>query len=386
MSKIVSQSYILLIALCIIGCSHASHDHDETSEEQSHSLHNADEGVATSFGEEIILNPSQAERFGVETKVIEPTTIRESFLASGEVVTSSGQVATLVAPTTGVVKFNGSPSLGASISAGATLATIDPVAVAGGDQNAMAKAALEAAQREVDRLRPLVAEGLATRRELESAEGALAQAKAAYSPLHASSAVRSSLSGTLSQLYVTNGEYVTAGQPIAVVSDNAKVSLRVDVPQRFQNLLPTLKSASLRIPDPTGWKSIEDMGGQMRTGALGTTPNTTGFLPLYISLINDGSLYAGSFVEVMLLGSPRDGVVALPRSAFVESQGAMFVYEKVDDHGYIKHQVTIGASDDVLVEVLSPNLLGREMVVAGAPILRLAETSSLAPQAHSHSH
>ena len=123
--------------------------------------------------------------------------------------------------------------------AGGHVATIDSRGVAGGDTNAAAKAALDAAQRELARLEPLHAERLVTDDVYNAARAAYESARAAYSSRADGGRAISPIAGTITSVDVAQGQYVEAGAPIATVSAAERLVLRVDVAERMRSrLLP----------------------------------------------------------------------------------------------------------------------------------------------------
>ena len=90
--------------------------------------------------------------------------------------------------------------------------------------------------------------------------------------------------------------------------------------------------------------------------------------------------------EVYLIGANKAESLSVPVGAVSEQQGENFVYVKVDDHAYKKQPVTLGRSDGSRIEVLSGINAGDSVVTAGSTFIRLAETSTVVPEGHSHSH
>lgn len=103
-----------------------------------------------------------------------------------------------------------------------------------------------------------------------------------------------------------------------------------------------------------------------------------GYIPLYFSFANNGKVAPGAYAEVYLKSSPRQGVVSVPKEAIVEINGNKCVYTRHGDDLYEKHVVTLGASDGKRVEIVSGLEPGKDVVVKGAQVVRMAETSATA--------
>lgn len=108
-------------------------------------------------------------------------------------------------------------------------------------------------------------------------------------------------------------------------------------------------------------------------------------MPVTFEFDNKGEVIPGSFVEVFLLSSPMENVISLPRTALTEEQGSYFVYLQLDEEGYKKQEVTVGADNGKNVQILSGVKAGDRVVTEGAYQVRLASASNAIP-AHSHEH
>ena len=80
-----------------------------------------------------------------------------------------------------------------------------------------------------------------------------------------------------------------------------------------------------------------------------------------------------------------ENVLSLPRTALTEEQGSFFVYLNVDEEGYRKQEVTLGADNGKNVQILSGLKAGDRVVVEGANQVRLAGISTAIP-GHTHNH
>ena len=109
------------------------------------------------------------------------------------------------------------------------------------------------------------------------------------------------------------------------------------------------------------------------------------YVPVTFEFDNKGDIIAGSFVEIYLLSSQQENVLSLPRTALTEEQGVYFVYLQLDEEGYKKQEVTLGADNGRSVQILSGIKAGDRVVTEGAYQVRLASAGNAIP-AHSHEH
>ena len=374
---ILLQTAILALAAAVTAS--CKHDHQAPG-------HNHTEAETKAAPDEIVLHSSMAERFGVKTDTVAAGDFYEVIETSGKIETSAAGTSLVSAPVSGTVHFARNISQGCHVASGATVAVISPSKVAGGDPNRAAKAALDAAQKEVDRMRPLHQAGIVSTRDWNAALAALEQARASYSAGAASGRAVATTSGTVTALNASEGAYVNAGDPVATVASQENLVLRADVPERYFSRIPSVSSAKIKLPYSDTMLDLDALSGRRITEPSGAVATTPGYVPLYFSFRNDGSALAGGYVQVFLAGEPRHGVITLPVEAVSEQQGNLYVYQRVDDECYRKLAVTTGARDGKRVEITSGLTPGMTVVTSGTTAVRLAETSAVAPEGHSHNH
>lgn len=389
--RLIGRTLQALTILSLCACNSNAHDsvahhqHNHGNKEQEGHQREGHEGHDHGSGTEIILEPAQAKQFGVTTETVKPGTFNNVVKATGQIIDSPDATGVVVSPTAGVVALSAKAVTGTHVSAGTLIATITPKRVSGGDPNAAARAAVKAAQTEVDRLTPLRERGIVSQAEYNRAVADLEVARAAYSPAASSGAATAPIAGTLTQLLVSQGQYVEAGTPIANISGSGKLTLRADLPQKYYGQASTFNNAKIKTPYSNDIIDISAYGG-MRHNAGQAVSTSAGYIPIYFSLKNDGTLIPGSYIEVYLLGTERDNVITVPVSSISEQQGNYFVYIQLDEEGYLKSPVKLGTRDGERVEVLSGLHEGDKVVVSGTTTVRLAESSNVVPEGHTHNH
>ena len=95
---------------------------------------------------------------------------------------------------------------------------------------------------------------------------------------------------------------------------------------------------------------------------------------------------AGTYADVYLIGSERQGVISIPKTALTEEQGIFHVYTKVkgEKDAYLKREVTIGQDNGQRVEIISGLHNGDEVVTKGTYQIKLASIQTTIPHGHSH--
>ena len=374
--KIFIKALIVPFVVVSAGCHHhdESDHHDEEEEEHIH------EGA-------VIIEPEKASEFGIETENVKETTFSEIIKTGGQIEPSPTDVMTVTAHKSGIFHLSPSISPGMIISQGALIGTITSAGMEGGDATAAAHANMEAARKELERLTPLFHEGLVTASVYNEAERRYkeSQALASHAPKGGSVSETAPCSGTLSQIPVVSGQFVDAGTPLAIITKSSRLTLRADVPSRYLSSLPTVTTANFRPENSDSSFSIASLGGTLVSQG-NYAASSSGFIPLYFSFEGNGTTLPGAYAEVFLVGTPRENVLTLPISSLVELQGNKYVYEVHDGHAYEKKLVKTGVSDGKRIEILEGVTPGETIVTKGASVVRMAETSAIAPPGHTHNH
>lgn len=366
---------------------HEGHDHDE----EDHDDHDHDhEENGRHEGHDhsglIELKEKTAERFGVMTERIDPSDFSEVTVVSGRIEAKASDEGVASATRNGILTLSPNINTGVRVGAGTSIGTISASNVQGGDPTVQAIAVRNAAKRELDRLKPLHDDGIVSTEEYNNALKAYEEADAAVrTSKQGSASVNSPKSGVITQLLAKTGEYVEIGQSIAVISGNTSLTLRADVPEKYINRIPQVVTANFRPASSEETFSLEDLNGRLISNP-GSSVSENGYIPVYFSFSNNGAVAPGAFAEIFLKSGNRHGVLSVPKEAIVEINGNKCVYAAHGDGHYIKHVVTLGASDGKKVEIISGLNPGEDVVVKGAQIVRMAETSATAVPGHTHNH
>lgn len=364
---------LLSFALAAAGCHNHSDNHEQKKEDHT------DAPGVIQFHDEI------AERFGVSVDTIRPGAFHAIVKAAGRVEQSGAEDAVASALTAGIVHFAKGIEPGAQVATGTPIAVVTARAMSGGDSNAAARAELESAQAEMDRVSDLYSQRLATQAELLAARAALARATAAYSPAAATGRIVSPIAGVVTSLLVKEGAFVNPGEPIAAVGKAAGGMLRVDLPARYFASSSSFSDLKAEFPGMPVFTVSERGGKRVGNNAAAGTSSSGGYIPLYFSGAAPGAPVGTPFTAY-LIGDRRDNVITVPSEAISEQQGRNFVYELIQPEHYRKVPVTLGASDGERTEIISGVTPGMVVVASGMTAVRLAEANGTVPEGHSHNH
>ncbi|MBW7847225.1 MAG: efflux RND transporter periplasmic adaptor subunit [Bacteroidales bacterium] len=359
------------------------HDHDNDHHHEAESSHNHT-GV-------IIFTKAQSEAADLQVETVEPGIFSQVIKTSGQIIASPGDEATLAATANGIVSFGGrSLAPGQAIQRGETLATVSAQRLPEGDPLVKARRAFETAEKEFRRAEDLVKDQIISVKDFDLARLAYENARTVYEA-QASDAgsgglrISSPISGFIKNLLVSQGDYVTVGQAVAVVAKNQRLQLRAEVPENQFRHLHNISSAHFKTAYDTQLHKLSDLNGRFVSSGK-AAGDASAFIPVTFEFDNTGEFISGSFAEVFLLSTPRQDVLTVPVSALTEEQGLFFVYLQLEAEEFKKQEVRIGESDGTRVEVLSGIKSGDKVVTHGVVQVKLAATSSVIPEGHTHNH
>ena len=368
---------------------HEGHDHEhETAEE--HAGHNH-ESKATKHSDEIIFPKAQAAKTTFEVREIQPASFNQVVKTTGQVLAAPGDEAVIVATSNGVVSFSSNKlTEGTKVQKGQSLFQISSKDIAEGDYYTKVKATYEAAKASYDRAEALVKDKIISQKEFESTKLEFENAKTAYNAVSNNKtakgvSVNAPINGHMKNILVKEGEYITVGQPLATVSQNQRLVLRAEVSQRYYNAMQSVKSANFKTPYDNKVYSLEDLNGRLLS--FGKTSNENSFfIPVSFEFDNKGEVIPGSFVEVYLISSPIENTLSIPVSALTNEMGIHYVYVQIDEEGYRKQEVALGANNGKEVQIIKGLHPGDRVVTQGAYQVKMASASGAIPHGHSHEH
>lgn len=387
-SFILTGLFVFLQVLTVNSC-HRHEGHDHEKEEEAHDAHE-EGGKKDAHAEgEIVFTHEQAEAAHLKTETVRPAAFSEVISVTGSILPTRGGEATVTATMAGIVMTdNNLLSDGTEVKKGQPLLTISAQGIGDGNPAAAAKAELEAAKADYERNKALAKDRLITDKELEISrqryETALAAVRS-YGDVSRQKIVTSPLNGFLKNILIKKGDYVEVGQPLATVTQNRRLRLRADVPERYFNAVPGISGANFRLTygEQQTFYRLSDMNGSLVSRGQ-SADAASHYVPIIFEFDNTGNIIPGSMAEVNLLGAPRENVLSIPRTSLTEEQGVFFVYVKVSDHGYKKTEVETGANDGTRVEIKRGLKSGDEVVTRGAIQVKLASYGTAIPHGHTH--
>ena len=377
----------LFMVLSLTSCS--GHEHKDGHEHE----HETVTGSATgdSHGDEIVLESAKAKAAGVVVETVSRGKFHGVIHTSGKVISASCDETAVVATISGRVTYRTHISEGMKVSSGATMFAITSadMQVADGDPIERARIEYERAKRDYERAQLLVKDQIVSQKDLELARSVFESAELTLRSVEKNRSaggvvISAPKGGYVKQCLVSEGDYVEAGQMLAVITQNQHLYLRAEVPQRMFGHLGSIRCAKFRTSYSDRLYDITDMGGKVQSYGR-SAEGGNAFLPVTFEFQNTGDVVPGSYAEIFMETHEREGVLSLPITALTEEQGLHYVYIQVDEDGYRKQEVTLGQSDGERIEITRGIEPGDRVVTKGAVQVRLASASAGIP-AHNHNH
>ena len=384
---------LVATALCVMSCNAKHSDDTEHGELHEHSEsdghHHASGHETGGNDNEIVFTAEQAKAAGLMTEVVKASPFVSVIKTSGQILSPQGDEQTVVATNAGTVSFaNGSIADGTPVRSGETIVTISSQNLQEGDPTLKAKIAYETAGKEYRRAEELVADKIISAKEFEQIRMRYETARAAFKGVSAritASGVRvtSPMTGYIKKRLVSQGDYVSVGQPIATVVKNKRLQLRADVPERYFKAVKNVRSANFKTTYDNALYRLSDMNGRLLSYAR-SSGSESFYIPVTFEFDNVGDVIPGSYVEVYLLASQREDVISVPLSSITDEQGVNYVYVQTEPEGYVRREVTVGENNGERAEIICGLKDGEKVVTKGVVQVKLAAVSGIIPEGHSH--
>jgi len=256
---------------------------------------------------------------------------------------------------------------------------------------AAAKAAVNAAQVEVDRLKPLVDRKIISNVQLETAKAGLAQAKAAYGSVAASisyGTITSPVNGVVGALPFKEGALVssTMEQPLTTVSDTRVMRAYFAMNEKqMLTFTKTFPGASLEAKlknTPAVSLVLVDGSEYAQKGRLqavqGLVNATTGTTQFRAEFANPQAILRSGSNGVVRIPVQHDNAIVVPQNAVFDMQGKQMIYVVGKDNTVKSKVLTIATTSGKNFIVSEGLEEGEVIVVEGAS--KLKDGMAIVPQ------
>ena len=334
----------------------------------------------------------QAWKIEFANAPVKRETIYDIVKATGEIQAAPGDEVTIAAKSNGIVKYTGSNNIaGYAVRAGQAMFSVTGGEIAFENVDAAkqaARAELATSKSEYERASELIKDKLITKSEYETAKLRYDQARVTFNNLgrnySGGKSLSSPISGFIKSILVNEGQYVNAGQPLAIVTKNQRIILKADVSLKDAGKINNIREANFSIAQTRQTYSTKELNAKLVVvgkTAAGIAP----FIPVQFQMDGRPDLLPGTFAEVFLKTSPIENALVIPVSALVEEQGIFYAFVQTEGESFQKRELKLSANDGFQVQVLSGVAEGERVVTKGAYQIKLSQASGVLPE-HGHEH
>lgn len=246
-----------------------------------------------------------------------------------------------------------------------------------------AQANVNAAQVEVDKLKPLVEKGIISRVQLETAKARLAQAQAGYSSVAASigyANIKSPVDGYVGSINFREGALASPADPtpLTVVSDIDNVYAFYSMNERdylnfIQNAEGSTKEEKIASFPPVELQLVngeiyEEKGKiETITGQVDPSTGTVGFRAVFP---NPNRILSNGNSGNILIPKTYEDIAVVPEASTFEQQGKVHVYVVQGDTVAISKVIEVRERVNNLIVVASGVEPGEKIIARGVGSLR----------------
>lgn len=337
-------------------------------------------------------NPAKAEP---EHSIIKLTKQPFSFIirTGGRIMVDSKDIEVITAKTSGIVKFSDHFLFpGVRTLKGQKLFTLSGEQLA--DDNPelrlkQIKADLEKASANYERARSLITDRIITQEHFLDAKNDYEKILNEYNNLNGTSGesgnmITSPENGYIREIYVTEGQKISTGQPLASIVMDHNMVLKADLPPDHLDALSSIEQANFKVGYSKRIFKTGELSGKKISFGKSTGDNSF-YIPVYFRMDFDPELIEGTFAEVYLIGRDIKEAIVVPNTALMEEYGKLYVFVEDEDGDFIKRYISAGNSDGEFTEVIEGLSENETIVATGAYNIKLSQMTGTAP-AHSHNH
>lgn len=323
---------------------------------------------------------------------VEAQPFHQVIKTSGEILSAPGDEVMVTASANGTVRWaDGNLAAGARVKKGQDMFTLVGNTATDNIESRYkeAKADYEKAKWDYEQATALVDEKIVSEKEYLALKTEFENAQTAFQALSKNYSaggqrVVSPQPGFVKTIYVTEGQYVVAGTPLASVTQNQRVQLKAEVSQKYLAVLPSVRTAHFKTQHDNRVYKLADVSGKLISYGRSVDAEHP-MVPVYFEFDNRADVTPGSLVDVFLLCEPIPQALCVPVGALMEEQGVFYVYLQTGGEHFEKREVVLGGNDGERVQIRSGIAAGERVVTRGAYTLKLATQSGAVP-AHGHEH
>lgn len=343
--------------------------------------------------EEITYLKEQAWKVEFANQLIEKKPYSEIIKTTGEVLPAQGDEILVIAKSKGVLSFGSTQKLiGSKVNKNEVLFKVFGNGLTEGNADVKykeAQAVYEKASIDFERAEGLIAAKIIAQKDYQLIKLRYNNAKNSFESLannyvEGGQMIKAPIQGYIKDLMVSEGEYVAVGQAIAKISQNRRLNLKAEIPQKYFSKLSSISSANFKtVYDNKVYNTI-DLNGKLISYGKNASDHSF-YIPIHFEIDNKGEIIPGSYVEFYLKTNEIENAIVIPKEALLEEQGHYYAYVQSSGEGFLKRELKVGSTNGFEVQILEGLNEGERVVTKGAYQIKLATMSGALP-AHGHEH
>lgn len=345
------------------------------------------------IGEEIVYLKEQAWKIDFANMEVKRQPFTEIIKTTGQILPAHGDETTITAKSSGIITFGSNKKLvGSAVKPGETIFIISGAGLTEGNLHTKyneAKNNYEKSKIDFERAKGLAKNNIISQKSFQETQLRHKNAQTTFNTIEKNYTagghkITSPIEGYIKSVMIREGEYVEIGQSIASVSQNRRLILKAEVPQKYYSKLNSISSANFITAYDSKIYSTDSLKGKLISYGK-SVDNNAYYIPVNFEIDNNGEIIPGSFIEVFLKTDVIEDALVIPYSALLEEQGNYFAYVQTSGEGFQKRELKLGANDGMNVQVLSGIKENERVVIKGGYQIKLATMSGTIP-AHGHEH
>ncbi len=278
---------------------------------------------ATSEEGKVAVQAAPEKATSVKVQLVSPQDLNENFTLPGSL--EAWEDLTLAAEIAGPIDWVG-PEEGEILKSGQAILTIDSVSQKANLESARVDA--EVKRSAMQRLKKLVGERLVSQQEYDNSGNAYEAAKQNYELARIAlqkSTVKAPIDGVIDVRMIERGEYIKAGDPVAVIVQVDRLKALIDVPEKDVRYFHVGEQVSVIQAQIDTGEEVHRAGKLVHL-AYKADPLTRTYRAKVEVDNQDGQLRPGMIVRIEALRRELKGAIAVPLYAVVDLDGRKVVY------------------------------------------------------------
>ncbi|MDR1984434.1 MAG: efflux RND transporter periplasmic adaptor subunit [Prevotellaceae bacterium] len=372
---------LFVTAIMIAGCGNNKNQHTDEHNEKDNT-------------DAIIFTKTQQGKTDFATEDVRTEPFGAIIRTSAQILPSQGDEKIVTAKANGIVIFSADYTVdGKAVNAGQDLFLIENNGLK--DDNlslryAEAENEYNRTKKEYERKKDLAKDKIVSEVDLLKAQTEYQNAENVYNNFRKNfsggkQVIASPISGFITKTLVRNGEYVTTGQSVLIISQNRNLFIKAELPPKYFSALNGITSANIRVMNTNKIYSLEELNGKILSFGKSADVNNP-LIPVVFQVNNNVGLLSGSIVEMYIKTITNNHAITVSNESIIEEMGNYFVFVELTPETFEKRAISKGTTDGLRTEIKEGLSAGERIVSKGAILVKLSQSSEELDAHSGHAH